>query len=396
MWKYAWREIIRRKKRSTAAIFSYGLAVVIFIVLISLLRSSDQSMYQTLKSTGTHFIAFKPVCCNFPLLKNEINEGFWANGSRSQPMPIELVDTIKNLSSVADASPFLLYLFRDTVGHSSFTIAGFIPENRISVANTTCATTDIIDGRFLTSQDTNAIMLEQSFAVSHYLGVGKVLTIEDRTFCIVGVVNAGIRPAKADVYMPYRQAEEVISLRTWNPIEKEMNIVLVESANAEMHKQAMQDVIRVLGKENLISTYACYNPASTVISLNRETLWLLTILIGIFICVHVLRTQYASIVERNHEIGILYSMGWSRRRIISLIGSEFIIQATLGGILGCVVGMVLQVIFSASPMLLSGGDSSLEIILWGFGTAFSSALLSGYSAALFATATKPMNNLRTV
>ena len=90
MWKYAWREIIRRKGRSIAAICSYALAVMIFSVLVSLLQYSERSQYKTLYNTGTHFIAFSPVCCNLPLLKDETHEGFWANGSRSSIMPINL------------------------------------------------------------------------------------------------------------------------------------------------------------------------------------------------------------------------------------------------------------------------------------------------------------------
>ena len=398
MWKYAWREIIRRKGRSIAAICSYALAVMIFSVLVSLLQYSERSQYKTLYNTGTHFIAFSPVCCNLPLLKDETHEGFWANGSRSSIMPINLIDTIKKLPTVRDASPLLMFRFKDSTNNVGIIAAGFDPENTISVANTTCASTDLVSGRFITSHDTNAIILEESFALSRKITVDKSLIVAGTSLLVIGIVNAGIRPVKADIYMSLTQAERIMSQRTWNPIKDEMNIILIESANAKAHEQAVQDVINILGKDKIVSSYSCHNPAAEAININHQLLWLGIIFITIFITVHVIRNHYASIVERKREIGILQSIGWSRKKIVLVVGNELILQALLGGILGGYLAIVYQIAIPKSKSschILCAIDSFGNALI-GFGIVFFIAALSALILAFCFVRFQPIKNLKTI
>jgi putative ABC transport system permease protein len=397
MWKYAWREIIRRKGRSAAAICSYALASIIFSVLISLLQYSERSQYKTLHSTGTHFIAFSPVCCNLPMLKDETHEGFWANGSRSAVMPLNLIDTIKSLSSVRDASPFLMFRFADSLIGSEMLVGGFDPNNNISVANTTCSTTDVISGRFITPDDTNSIMLEESFALSHRIIVGKCVKIAGTSFQVVGVINPGIRPAKADIYMTFKQAEKIISRRTWNPIKDEMNIVLVESKDAQTHNQAVQEVMRILGKDKIVSSYSCHNPAAEAININQRLLWLGMVFVTIFIAVHVVRNHYASIIERRREIGILQSMGWQMKRIALVIGYEFILHALLGGILGVYIAIIIQILLPASRSschILCAVDSFGNTLI-GSGLVLFIAAISALSFTFCFARLRPITNIKT-
>jgi putative ABC transport system permease protein len=398
MWKYPWRELVRRKGRSVAAICSYALAAMIFSVLISLLQYSERSQYKTLYNTGTHFIAFSPVCCNLPLLKDETHEGFWANGSRSSIMPINLIDTIKKLPTVRDASPLLMFRFKDSTNNAGIIAGGFDPENTISVANTTCSSTDLVSGRFITSHDTNTIIVEESFAYSHKIAVGKSLNIAGASLLVVGIVNAGIRPVKADIYMSFTQAERIISRQTWNSLKDEMNIILVESANAQVHEQAVQDVKSILGKDKIVSSYSCHNPAAEAINFNRQLLWLGIIFMTVFIAVHVIRNHYASIVERKREIGILQSMGWTRKRIVLIVGYELILQALLGGILGVYIALIYQITLPASKSschILCAIDSYGNALI-GFGIVLTIATLSALCFAFCIARLQPMKNLKTV
>jgi putative ABC transport system permease protein len=398
MWKYAWREIVRRKGRSVAAMFSYALATMIFSVLISLLQYSEYSQYKTLHATGTHFIAFSPVCCNLPLLKDETHEGFWANGSRSSVLPISLIDSIKKLPTIRDASPLLMFRFKDSTNAAGILASGFDPNNTISVANTTCASADVVSGRFITVHDTNAVLIEESFALSRKIVVGKSLTIAGIPLAVIGIVNAGIRPVKADIYMSFRQAEWLMSERTWNPIQDEMNIILVESANAQVHEQAVQDVKNILGKDKIVSSYSCHNPAAEAIKNNRQMLWLGFVFITIFITVHVIRNHYASLLERKRDIGILQSMGWSRKRIALFVGNELILQALLGGIVGGYLAILCQTLIpkSKSTCHILCAIDSFGTTLAGFGIVFIIAVMSALTFACWFVRLQPMKNLKTV
>lgn len=396
MLKYAWREIIRRKGRSVAAILSYALATMIFSVLISLLQYTEYSEYKTLYNTGTHFIAFSPVCCNLPLLRDETHEGFWANGGRSSLIPLEMIDTIRNLHSVRDASPALMFRLKDSLNNVGLTLSGFDPLNTISVANTICSATDIISGRYISPDDSNAIMVEESYARSHKLLVGKSLILAGIPVSIIGIVQAGIRPVKADLYTTFQGAERIINRRTWNPLNREMNIILVESANAQVHNQAILDVKNILGKDNIISSYSCHTPAREAMNLNRQMLWLGVIFVTIFIIVHVTRNQYASLVERRREIGILQSMGWSGKRIVATIGNEFLLQAFIGGIFGGYFAILSQLAIpksSSSCHILCAIDCYGNTLI-GFGIIMTLVGFLGILLTCISVRLRPIKNLQ--
>jgi putative ABC transport system permease protein len=397
MWKYAWREIIRRKGRSTAAIFSYALATVVFSVLISLLQYSEHSQYRTLYNTGKHFIVFSPIDCKLPLLNEETQEVFWTNGSHSAIMPLHLIDTIKALPSVRDASPLLMFRFADNLPGSEVIVSGFDLENNISIASTICSTTDLVSGRFIAHDDTNAVMVEESYALSHKITAGKSVKIAGTSFQVIGIINAGIRPAKADIYMPFRQAEQLISRRTWNPIKDKMNSILVESNSAQLHKQAVQEVITLLGKDQIVSSYSCHTPATDSININKRLLWFGIVFVTMFVAVHVFRNHYASVIERRREIGVLQSIGWQQKRITRVIGYEYILQALLGGVLGQYLAIIVQISLPASESschILCAIDS-FGIMLIGFGVIFFIASVSALMFAFCFARSLPITNLNT-
>jgi putative ABC transport system permease protein len=272
------------------------------------------------------------------------------------------------------------------------------PENNISVANTTCAPADIVSGRFLAPYDTNVVMLEESYALSNKMTIGASLKIAGASLQVIGIINAGIRPVKADLYMSFSQAERLISRRTWNPVKNEMNIVLVESKDAQLHTQAVQDVITVLGKDNIVSSYSCHTPAAEAININRRLLWLGIVFVAIFVAVHVIRNHYASLIERKREIGILQSMGWQKERITRVLGYELLLHALLGGFLGLYLAIIIQISLPASSSschILCAIDSFGNTLL-GFCMVFSIAAASAFSIAYCFARSWPITNLKTV
>ena len=233
--KCAIRELARRRTRTYASIIGYMLAVASMVVLVSVLFFSRDTTGQVLSTTGTHFIAFNPLSkCNknqkghcFENLKDSQREGFVANGVKTKMLSRMWVADVKKLPAVKDASAFLLFKFQDPRDGHQFTVGGFEPQSK-AVTTTCCAESDIVEGRFLNPDDNNMVMLEQAYALNKDLHAGGKINIAGVVYPIVGVVNPGIRPAKADVYMHFKEAESLISRRTILPLNNEMNVVLVE------------------------------------------------------------------------------------------------------------------------------------------------------------------------
>ena len=176
-----------------------------------------------------------------------------------------------------------------------------------------------------------------------------------------------------------------------------------------MWKYAWREIIRRKGRSfAAICSYALAAMIFSIlislfqysegINLNRQLLWLGIIFMTVFIAVHVIRNHYASIVERKREIGILQSMGWTRKRIVLVVVYELILQALLGGILGGYIAIICQIaipVSKSSCHILCSIDSHGNALI-GFGIVLTIATMSALCFAFCIARLQPMKNLKTV
>lgn len=361
MINYAIKELTRRKRRTLSNIIGYILTVVILVMIINILKETDKEQSSILESTGTHFIAYLPLCdgeeCKNTLIFPE-EEGFYANNGQVKVIGNTFAEVANSFDSILNATPFLLYKINSS-GMDIF-IGGIPTEGGASLENNACSASDIISGRFLNREDRYNVILEESFAVTNNYKTGDTITIEQYSYTVVGIVSPGIRPAKADIYMNFPIAEELINSRLMTPLLNESNIILVESKNAFEHKQAMADIKSLLGSESIISTYGCYIPAASALGISRSTLLIISLIIYLFMLVLILKSQYSVIIERRFEIGVLVAIGWKKSQVVQQLLLESILQAVIGWSVAIVVALILQQVYLPSIFIslgvaLSGG-----------------------------------------
>ncbi len=93
----------------------------------------------------------------------------------------------------------------------------------------------------------------------------------------------------------------------------------------------------------------------------------LAVIISLF---GIVNTLVLSISERTREIGMLRAVGASRRQVRKIVRWEAVITALIGGILGCVVGLALSVLFiqplDGFELAIPVGQLIVLIVLAGF------------------------------
>ncbi len=346
------RELLRRKTGTLITVFGYAVAVVVFVVFSNILVHSNKTTGEILKHTGTHFMAIIPGCGrkNCGVTLRNFNEGLEINGIQTLLISEKMVAHMKKLPEIKDAAIFLAFRMYDSLSQSFFTIGGFDPGNDYVVSTTCCAAGDVIAGRFLTSIDTNAVLLHENYARMKRYGVHDSVKISGIPCIVVGIINPGIRPAQADVYVNLPYARKLIKKRLHgSSLAAKGNALLVETASSLLHEKAFT----YLKKEGFtLSTYKCYKPAAKVIGLNEKSAWLLIILIIAGVILFAVKSQLSSVLERIRELAVLRAIGWSGRHIVQLIVTESVIQA----ICGCIVGAVLSacVLAGVSGTMIGG------------------------------------------
>jgi putative ABC transport system permease protein len=396
MWKIsvlAWKGLIRRKSRFFPSVLGFVLASAVFVTVRAVGVQSRRSVADVLTHTGTHFIAFRPACC-VPFFEGKNREGYFANGSPTRPFTLELIRKIADLPSVAEAAPFLMVRVQDPGG--GLTIGGFNPGPSAALANTCGSSGDVVDGRFLAPGDSGVVLAEQSFAAGRGLAAGGEVKICGSTFRVAGILNAGIRPAKADLYLTFRDAEKIVSGLAGAPVRGLANIVLVESAGAHSHARAMRDVQAALGDSTILSSYGCYKPADQSMNLHGAALRWLSWIVFAFAVLLAVETQTASVGERRRDMGILSSSGWSGRHVVSLILQESLMQSVLGASAGALLGRILAPIFAGAVAGRgSAGTASVPAgaVAAAAGLTLAGGLIAGAISAWRAVRRSPIDNL---
>jgi putative ABC transport system permease protein len=228
--------------------------------------------------------------------------------------------------------------------------------------------------------------------------VGNGVQIAGETYPVAGIVNPGIRPAKADIYMPFEEARHAIDRRMGsNPVGGEANVILVEVRSASVQDEAIAAVKSLL-PGLLISSYACYVPAATVMGMDGKAAVVLAMVIALCALVVAMKTHLASVLERRHDIAILKAIGWTDGSVLRQVLAESLLVAVVGSIFGCLIAVVLLAwaplnlasgIPNPESLRIDGGVLGVSVLL-----AAAGGLMAGAIPAILAARERPAQALR--
>ena len=403
--RYAFKEIKRRKSRSAGAILSYFFVGAIIVVISSLATITSNRTQSVLWDMGAHSVAYIPRltiegCCIQKYatdLYDPEREGFIVNNAPSNIIPAELVRKIQESPNVLDASPYLMFRIRSSLGSGEWVLGGIDLTRPKSYPSTVVAEKQVLKGRFLRPDDKNLVMLEKEFASVYKLDVGGDLQLGDRMYRIVAIVHPPLRPGKANIYMSLPALRELVDSRMEEPIGSELaNAVLIESKGAKYHKQALEDINNILGQTSRITSFGCSQPGSIAMGISEKTALTITAIVVLCMFLLAMKIQYSSVVQRRFDIGILKAIGWPDKNIISQIMYEALFCAITGGIAGVIIACII--VFSLPADLMSGKSTivNISVLAAGIFLPLVGGLFSGIIASFKAVRTQTSDILRLI
>jgi putative ABC transport system permease protein len=342
---YLIKEFRRHKWRSVASITGYFIATLFILLILSITRTNEKNSFGILKGTGTHFIVYVPTntsCC-VSCTNDSIAGSLFAEGVFTLMLDEDLISSIKNVAGVKDAAPYLLYKLYDSNYKTDISLGG-IDTGSLATINNVCASTNIIEGKYISSKK-DEIVAEESFAKAHGLSVGDTLNVFGGKLLLAGIVNTGIKPGKADLYATIENVRTILKDKLkCISTGFDMNIVLVEVTDARIQKEVIQEVKNKMNYLN-VSSYNCYEPAGTVMTIIEKTSGILSVMIFAFLLIFSVKTQLTLLMERYREIGILKSLGWSDFKLNSQLFFTSVLQSLTGAALGILTGELIILIF---------------------------------------------------
>ncbi|HNW34774.1 MAG TPA: FtsX-like permease family protein [Candidatus Ozemobacteraceae bacterium] len=402
------REQLRRPGRAFTVMLGFLLAVAAFVGFSLLFQADRMAEDELLKRVGGYFAAFSPLppvgAATPPaMLPRMVNpdEGFVANTVLTCLLPRALTTTLRAAAGVADAVPVLMFRMKNRVDGHLFTLGGMDMSRPLAVERTCCAPSDMKKGVFLgmaTGTEGPGAMLDEGYASVRYCRVGDRIRIGGMDFPVTGIINTGVRPVHADVYLTWSDAEKAMAPSLAEPLGDRANIFLIEVRSASEQDAAIAAVKAETG--GVITSYNCYRPASKVVGLNEKTAGILAWVLYLAAVLFSLKTQLAALVERRREFGVLRSIGWPDRVIGAQLIWESLIPSTAGAFLGAALGTALA-LFAGGIVLDDSAATGMlamdfRLITRGVLIALAGSAFSGLIAAFFFRRSSPAEMLRSI
>jgi ABC-type antimicrobial peptide transport system permease subunit len=359
MFRYAIKELLKRKKLYLLNVMTIALVTLMIISLSSLAIAYKEAARLPFEDIQGNIIIQKSG--NVP----ETIEGVLLSCSLA-PISQELITEINKVDGVKDISSVL-------------SLWVFDPDNfkRVSGLNFSDNFGKKLAGSLIAGsipKTDNQAIVEKTYAKKYSLDLGSKTVISGQQFEVSGIVmTTGSEVISSDIYLNLKPAQEMAyQSKNLQHVEQfgktDVNVILINAGQSDL-KRVTQKVKEILagpatdtGKTPLgqtIGTYTVYTPESfenqisTIFLLSDRLAWIISLILLIGAAFIIGRNTLHSILEKKKEFGIMKAVGFKNRDIQNKITIETFIQILTGFFVGLGLSAIAVAILQHSTVSIA-------------------------------------------
>jgi putative ABC transport system permease protein len=333
--KLAVKDLARRKGKTLYLLIAVVIPVAILSTILSTLENADSSLSNLASKFGFTMI-IQPKNIKIDRIDHI---GVILDEYISEASIPQIENIIKNNTHNKDEAMIVatrLYS-KDEVAHassrSSSVIAGVEFDNETNAR----PSWSINRGRW--PEHENEAVIGGTYSKSKDISYNDTITIRDREFTVVGILQDYNSSEDYMVFIPFRMAQALF--------EKEgyVSVINIQSVTLDKDKDLLKVVIGELNKD--IPNIKALSPQqfSTMkyVLLKKTFKFLLsivvaTVIVSIFSIFNIVTTVLYSRVK---EIGLLKSVGASRLQLLKIFIYEYFIIGLISGMIGYLLGLLV-------------------------------------------------------
>jgi ABC-type lipoprotein release transport system permease subunit len=405
-WVLAWRNLWRHRRRTWLTVGAMVFSNVLLVFLISLQLGSYQMMIDSTLGAFTGHI--------------QVQQHEYLDQQRmrqSVPAAAELAAQLRQLEGVqavaARAEAFALASSQER--SFGILLTGVQPAYEPGVSTFPGL---LAEGRYLEKSDAAEIVVGAVLARNLKVGLGDEVTFlgsgRDGSFAaavatVVGILHSGIDEVDRSVaQLPLGYFQQVFAMGDAG------HSVVIRVPKLDQ-VDGMVEALRsqLASREDLaVLDWDALQPGlRQAITSDMASAWLMYSVLIVLVAFSVLNTQLMSVLERTREFGVMLALGVSPQRLARLIGVETLLMATLGLVLGILLGAILTAYLGHTGFTYPGMEAlnsrfnlpariypplSLLSLLWGPLLVFLGALLAAVYPALRLLSLQPVAAMRAV
>jgi len=356
IFKIAWRNIYRNKKRTLITITSIFAA----LFLIILMRALQFGFYDNIiKTVVESYAGYVEVHA----------EGYWDNQSLDNSMEVDQ-KLINDISSVEGVENIVQRL-------QTFSLISMGEKTKGGVINGV----DISDEQKIT--DWNKKMVSGSFDLGENeiivgKGIAEYFDIRENDTLILygqgyrGMMAAGKYPVKGVIDLKNPDLNKlgifmtIESARNYVSSEEISTHIIIDKEQYYDEEKIVKDLSQILSKDYEIMTWKKTLPEieQTITADNAGGL-IMAFILYIIVVFGMFGTVLMMTEERKYEFGVLISIGMSRIRLFRIILIETIILSMIGVLLAIILTYPISYYFNLNPIDMAalmgeGADQMME------------------------------------
>ena len=261
------------------------------------------------------------------------------------------------------------------------------------------------EGRWLRENDYKGCVIGDRVANDFFdevIHVNDKLVINDEKFVVVGVFEKGdmlyANDVDSNIFLTLRAAKEVLQT-------DEIKYIIVRVYEIDEAERIAEEIEERINDNHGLDDFANAMTMGSMIELMGDIFMIIQgVLIGIaaialvVASIGIMNTMLMSVMERTHEIGVMKAIGAKSRDVLSLFLLESSMVSLVGGVIGCVVGVIIAKVLSFLGSAASGLEIAAivkpEVILGGIAVALIVGVLSGFYPARKASKMSPVEAVR--
>ncbi|MBT3720058.1 ABC transporter permease [archaeon] len=407
--KQAINMVMHAKLRSWLTILGIVIGVAAVVAIVSLGEGLQQSVNSQFSSLGADLLTLRAGASrasgfgpgrHFPESggATAVEEGEEIELDKSDVQALKGVSDIKLIDTQISGKADIYYVAEK----GSVTVTGVDPAIWAQIT-----TSKILQGRMLGPADSNVIVVGGKIASGFFdknLGVNQLVTIEDRLFRIVGILD----DSSTSVYMPISFAYEVLEDKEREVYDtiiikvKDEDQIEIAMNNTEKKLMQIRHVTDKTKDFTLTSNQASNDARTEMMSSMTSFLTAIAAVALLVGSVGIANTMFTSVLEKTKDIGIMKAIGAKNKDILIIFLLNAALIGLIGGLLGAILGTILSGLLPSlmgqsggmMSRLASGSAVSMKSIIMALSVSVFIGISAGTIPAIQASKLKPVDALR--
>ena len=363
--KFIIKNPFRRRTSAILSIVGIAIGIVVIVALGGITEGLIDTFEDTIHAGGA----------DFQISGKETGDSAYGTNT----IDASWTDKIANVSGVDEAYP--IYVVLTSVGDDYMnTLVGIDP------AGTTMADISIKEGRIF-EDNADEVIMGEIYANDNNYSVGDTIEVNREDFEIVGIYETGDSSRVGGVFASISRVGKLM-----DDEDSISNIYVKVDKGADA--QEVADRIDAKYGDNIttITSVMEMGQMADMLNMLQASTWAISLLAIVVGGLGIINTMLMSVFERTREIGVLKAVGWSNRKIITMIVGESLVITIVSAIIGTIVGVVLCMILG--PQIGFTPLFTPKIFIQAFLIAIVVGIVGGIYPALKAVRLPPTEALR--